>query len=116
MEKHLEALKAELDKLSEGMSPSKSFKDNTAAFQAASVAFHEFIRNGINECGGDIDYLPEANVLSRDIGHSFTAGEMAADAKEPYEAPHSTMDLRTQGMFKNRPGLAEVLVFGASLS
>lgn len=98
MEKHLEALKAALDAEAAGMNPSRSFKANAEAFKAASVAFHDFLLKSIEACGGDIDYMPDANVLSLDIDHAFQAGEEAADAKVKFIQPHGTMDSRTQGL------------------
>ncbi|MGV1869747.1 hypothetical protein [Agrobacterium rosae] len=98
MEKHLEALKAALDQASADMGETKSFKSNMASFKAASVAFHDFLRTAVEECGGDADYLPDANVLSLDIDHSFTAGETVEDAKVKFVPSHSTMNARIQGI------------------
>ncbi len=98
MEKHLEALKAALDAELAGMNPRRSFEANAVAFKAASVAFHDFLRSAVEDCGGDIDYLPEANILAQDIDHAFTAGEEAADEAEPFEAPYGTLDHVTQGL------------------
>ncbi|MDP9572420.1 UNVERIFIED_ORG: hypothetical protein J2W66_002913 [Agrobacterium larrymoorei] len=95
---HLEALKAALDAEVAGMDPRRSFQANAAAFKAASVAFHDFLRSAVEECGGDADYLPEANILAQDIAHAFTAGEEAADKAEPFEAPYGTLDRVTQGL------------------
>lgn len=100
MEKHIEALKAALDAESAGMNPSRSFKANSEAFKAASIAFHDFLLKSIKACGGDIDYMPDANVLSLDIDHAFQAGEAAADAKVPLVPEYDTMNHRTLGIVR----------------
>ena len=98
MEKHLEALKAALDAEAAGMNPIRSFKANAEAFKAASVAFHDFLLKSIKACGGDTDYMPDANVLSLDIDHAFQAGEEAADAKVPLVPEYDTMNHRALGI------------------
>lgn len=99
MEKHLEALKAALDSASAGMGETKSFKSNAAAFKAASVAFHEFLRNGINECGGKGDYyLEDANVLATDIQYAFDDGEAEEDANVRNVPVYSTLNHVQQGI------------------
>jgi len=100
MEKHIEALKAALDAEASGMNPSKSFKTNAEAFKAASVAFHDFLLKSIEACGGDIDYMPDANVLSLDIDHAFEAGEAAADAKVPLVPEYDTHNHNALGLVR----------------
>ena len=100
MEKNLEALKAALDAEAAGMNPSRSFKANAEAFKAASVAFHDFLLKSIDACGGDTDYIPDANVLSLDIDHAFQAGEEAADAKVPLAPEYSTMNHAALGLVR----------------
>ena len=82
MEQQIQAFKAALDEAAAGMGETKSWKSNTAAFQAASVAFHKFLIAGINECGGLADYyISDPNILATEIKYAFDDGEAAEDAK-----------------------------------
>lgn len=100
IESHLNALKADLDAEAAGMNPSRSFKANAEAFKAASVAFHDFLLKSIEACGGDIDYMPEANVLSRDIEIAFAMGEAASDAKVTLVPEYDTHNHNALGLVR----------------
>ncbi|MEN0115394.1 MAG: hypothetical protein AAGD15_01620 [Agrobacterium cavarae] len=106
MEQQIQTFKAALDKAAADMGATKSWKSNTSAFQAASVAFHEFLIAGINECGGLADYyINDPNILKTEIQYAFDDGEAAADAKErntvvhnALRNPESTLNHQQQGI------------------
>lgn len=65
-----------------------------------SEAVIQEIRNIIEQAGGDVSLMPEANTLNYDIGTAFEGAIAEQDRQEPdYSRPYSTMNKTAQGIW-----------------